>query len=439
MSEFTEFYGSSVDIETCLLGANLNLAVIRGFARLDVLADISAADVYDQVTNPFGTQRDLLNKHAKEATEYALKSVTSDPVSSPRAFPEIILNARDRNVIAVFDSAGEEISLESVESAPEEPQAVHLCIKGRSLDWPKPAREPQISRLDGNHRLSQIADLEDRDPDVEFPFVPFALFIGLTADQERALFRDINANQRKMETAHLDTILYRLGKENLLLNAPGRALWLAEELIKPGEVFADKVFTGGSKIGTKKSQGYIPPIKISTLKNAVQTTLRDAVTLEANSFPMALIAEAHQSESESPQYKQLERNAYLVKELLSRYWISVREAFPQAWQDRSGYILLQSIGLTAFSQLGAKVIEELVDQKKYEQADFNVVLSQIASKVSLEKDRFAGQAGLSGAKQVFLRLVEAKDTNEAAFAEMLRNMHLEDDPVSPLDLEGSPA
>lgn len=439
MSGFTEFYGSTLNIDTCLLGANLNLAVIRGFARLDVLADISAADVYDQVTNPFGTQRDLLNKHAKEATEYALKSVTSDPVSSPRAFPEIILNARDRNVVSIFDLSGEEVSVDSTESAPDEPVAVRVSINGRSLDWPKPSREPQISRLDGNHRLSQIADLDDRDTDVEFPFVPFALFVGLTADQERALFRDINANQRKMETAHLDTILYRLGKENLLLNTPGRALWLAEELIKPGEVFADKVFTGGSKAGTKKSQGYIPPIKISTLKTSVQTTLRDASKLEANSFPIQLISDASQSESESAQYKQLERNAYLVKELLSRYWIAVREAFPQAWQDRSGYILLQSIGLTAFSQLGARVIEELVDDKSYEQSDFNVVLAQIASKVSLEKDRFAGLAGLSGAKQVFLRLVEAKDANEAAFTEMLRNLNLDDDSLSPLDVEESPA
>lgn len=433
MTTFTETYGATLTLGTCILGGNLNLAVIRGFARLDVLADISGADVYDQVTNPFGTQRDLLNKHAREATDYALEAVARDAASSPRAFPEIILNARDRNVVSVFADDGAELGLESTEGVPPEPQTVSVVVNSRALDWPKQSKDPQISRLDGNHRLSQIPDLDDRDADADFPYVPFALFVGLTADQERALFRDINANQRRMETAHLDTILYRLSRENLLLTSTGRALWIAEELIKPGEVFAEKVFTGGSKTGTKKAQGYIPPIKISTLKSAIQTTLREAAKLEANSFPTQLVAEAMTGDSESPAYKQLERNAYLVKELLSRYWAAVRDAFPEAWQDRSGYILLQSIGLTAFSQLAAEVIQELVDEKAYEPEDFAVALKQIAGKVALDKERYAGLAGLSGAKQVFLRLVEAKDTDEAAYQEMLRNMNLDAGGDSPLD------
>jgi DGQHR domain-containing protein len=426
LTAFTETYGASLHLERCLLGGNLNLAVVRGFARLDVLADISAADVYDQATNPFGTQRDLLNKHAREATDYALEAITKDAASSPRAFPEIILNARDRNVLSVFAEDGAELNLDSTEGVPAEPVYVRVTVNSRSLDWPKGDRAPQISRLDGNHRLSQIPELEDRDPDLEFPLVPFALFVGLTADQERALFRDINANQRRMETAHLDTILYRLSRENLLLTASGRALWIAEELVKPGEVFAEKVFHGGAKTGTKKAQGYIPPIKISTLKAAIQTTLREASKLEANSFPTHLVAAALVADdSNSPSYKDLERNAYLVKELLSRYWTAVRDAFPDAWQDRTNYILLQSIGLTAFSQLAAEVVQELVDEKAYDPDDFALALKQIAGKVSLEKTQYAGLAGLSGAKQVFLRLVEAKDTDEAAYQEMLRNLNLD--------------
>lgn len=437
MTTFTETYGATLTLHNCLLGGNLNLGVIRGFARLDVLADISAADVYDQVTNPFGTQRDLQVQHAKDATEYALEAVSKDAESSPRAFPEIILNARDKNVISVFADDSAEVMVDSAEGLPGDPTVVRVVVNSRSLDWPKADREPQISRLDGNHRLSQIPALEDRDPDVEFPLVPFALFIGLTADQERALFRDINANQRKMETAHLDTILYRLSKENLLLSPGGRALWLAEELIKPGEVFAEKVFTGGSKVGTKKAQGYVPPIKISTLKAAIQTTLREAARLEANSFPTALVAEAAQGGPDSQPYKKLETNAYVVKELLSRYWTAVSESYPEAWQDRSNYILLQAIGLSAFSQLGAHVIQELVDDKKYEQQDFSIVLSQIATKVPLDKDRFMGLAGLSGAKQVFIRLVEAKDADEAAFKEMIINLNLDASGESPLETGAS--
>lgn len=433
MTEFTEAYGTHLEISDCLLGGNLNLGVIRGFARLDVLADISAADVYDQVNNPLGTQRDLLSKHAKEATEYALDSLTRDASSSPRAFPEIILNARDRNILSVRTHAGEEITFDSTEGPAEQTQIVDVVINSRSVDWPKPPYDPQISRLDGNHRLSQIPSIHERDGDTEFPIVPFALFVGLTADQERALFRDINGNQRKMETAHLDTILYRLSRENLLLTAPGRALWIAEELIKPGEVFSDKVFTGGSKTGTKKTLGQVPPIKISTLKGAIQTTLREAPKLEANSFPSTLIGEAAAGNSESLQYKELERNAFLVKELLSRYWRAVKTAFPEAWQDRTSYILLQTIGLTAFSQLGAEVIQERMDEKSYEQSNFDLVLKQIAAKVSLDKANFAGLAGLAGAKQVFLRLIEAKDTDQVAFHDILKNFNLADSEPSPLD------
>jgi DGQHR domain-containing protein len=433
MTEFTETYGASLNIEKCLLGANLNLGVIRGFARLDVLADISAADVYDQVLNPLGTQRDLLTKHAKEATEYALDAMGHDAASHPRAFPEIILNARDKNVLSVRDTAGDEIVLDSTEELYPEPQVVDIIVNSRSLDWPKPAYDPQISRLDGNHRLDQIPAIADRESDSEFPVVPFAMFIGLTADQERALFRDINGNQRKMETSHLDTILYRLSKENLLLTPAGRALWIAEELIKPGEVFSDKVFTGGAKSGTKKTLGHIPPIKISTLKSAVQTTLREALKLEANSFPTELITAAAIGDSESAHYKELERNAFLVKELLSRYWRAVKAAFPDAWQDRTNYVLLQTIGLTAFSQLAADVLQDRWEAGSYEQSDFDIVLKQIAAKVSLDKDRFAGLAGLAGAKQVFLRLIEAKDTDQVAFHDMIVKLNLDNLAASPLD------
>lgn len=433
MTEFTEAYGSHLQITSCIVGGNLNLGVIRGFAPLDVLADISAADVYDQINNPLGTQRELQNKHAKEATEYALESLERDASNSPRAFPEIILNARDRNVLSIRTQDGEEITFDSTEGPSGVVQVVDVVVNSRSLDWPKPLYDPQISRLDGNHRLSQIPEIHERGDDTDFPLVPFALFVGLTADQERALFRDINGNQRKMETAHLDTILYRLSRENLLLTSPGRALWIAEELIKSGEVFSDKVFTGGSKVGTKRSLGQVPPIKISTLKGAVQTTLKEAPKLEANSFPSGLVAEAASGDSESPQYKELERNAFLVKELLSRYWQAVKTAFPEAWQDRTSYILLQTIGLTAFSQLGAEVIQERMEDKSYEQSDFDLVLKQIAAKVSLEKSQYAGLAGLAGAKQVFLRLIEAKDTDQVAFNDMLKKLNLADDGKSALD------
>src|SRR5712691_3609896 len=75
---------------------NLDTVCFRGAAPLAQLALISQADVFDQITNPDGLQRDLSPKHASDAYDYA--SGTSDP-RFPRAFPEVVLNVRDKRVL----------------------------------------------------------------------------------------------------------------------------------------------------------------------------------------------------------------------------------------------------------------------------------------------------------------------------------------------------
>jgi hypothetical protein len=87
--------GATIDLGPCVVGENLNLLALRGFAGLDQLADISSPDIYDMKDNPKGTQRDLKVKHAAECFEYAMESQNEPPETSPRAFPEILLNARD--------------------------------------------------------------------------------------------------------------------------------------------------------------------------------------------------------------------------------------------------------------------------------------------------------------------------------------------------------
>ena len=49
---------------------NLDTMCFRGSAPLAHLAMISQPDIFDQVTNPKGLQRDLSPKHASEAFEY---------------------------------------------------------------------------------------------------------------------------------------------------------------------------------------------------------------------------------------------------------------------------------------------------------------------------------------------------------------------------------
>src|SRR5271154_2660676 len=77
-------------------GKNLDTQCFRGSAPLAHLALISQTDVFDQVNNPNGLQRDLSPKHASEAYEYVKRAKDPD---YPRAFPEVVLNVRDKKIL----------------------------------------------------------------------------------------------------------------------------------------------------------------------------------------------------------------------------------------------------------------------------------------------------------------------------------------------------
>src|SRR5580658_9929940 len=82
-------------------GKNLDTQCYRGSAPLGHLALISQPDIFDQVNNPNGLQRDLSPKHASEAYEYVHRSKNSE---YPRAFPEIVLNVRDKRVLKLDEN-----------------------------------------------------------------------------------------------------------------------------------------------------------------------------------------------------------------------------------------------------------------------------------------------------------------------------------------------
>ncbi len=69
--------------------------------------------------------------------------------------------------------------------------------------------EIKISRVDGNHRLQFADGKSDGFPRLE-KIVSFCLALEISKEQEIKLFRDINNNQRRMNTSHLDNIDLRL-------------------------------------------------------------------------------------------------------------------------------------------------------------------------------------------------------------------------------------
>ena len=411
---FTNLRGGSYVIQNCIIGKNLNLTQIRGYATLDVLADMSGADVYDQVSNPLGTQRDLKPVHAREASKYALEAAQFAPDEDPRAFPEILLNVRDTSLVS-FSSAGlTNVAFTSLEDDPEQSGLlVDVILDLETLSQPQPQKSPQISRLDGNHRLSRVPAPAEREEGQAFPVVPFAMFVGLSEDQERKLFADINGKQQTMNTSHLAQITMELEGDRLLLDSKTRPLWFAKKLSSEKEgfngVFHSLVFKGGSKAGVKEKSGYVPPLNLATVRSMVQTSLREMEALVTEEIPPALLDAARSKDKEAQRKVVDAANEFLI--LFARFWTAVQRNYPEAWADtkKGKYILYTSIGALGLSQLAGTVIEELVREEKVLQDDFDHELRRIRNGgVDLHKDSFKGFAGLAGAKQVFERLIAAR-------------------------------
>jgi DGQHR domain-containing protein len=385
-------FGTTLDFGPCISGRNLNLLVFRGFANLDQLAAISAPDVYDSHTNPSGTQRELDKKHATLCFEYAESANDVLPEDDPRSFPEIILNARDRGIVEIYQVDDPEylLDLDSFTSDPEFPGGiVGIRILVSNLVFPHPTKSPQISRVDGNHRLSGInldelftGELQpDRIP------VSFSLYLGLDTEQEVKLFKDINGEHKGMDVTHLTNIEVRLDGDSLKMDPLRRHKWIADQMAHDGGAFEGMVFFGGSKGGAKAAHGKVPPVKLNTLASTVKLQLSKATTVMAN----------------------FEEKPDVVLELLNRYWMAVRNVFAEEWADRSNFILLQTIGLSGFAQLGAILMDKGYSDRRVEQKDFELYLQAVKNEVNLSRtsDEWKGVAGAGGAKKVADVLIKA--------------------------------
>ena len=388
-----------------LAGENLNLLQFRGYASMDQLSGISLADEFDQELNPQGTQRDLNGPHARQIAQYA-QSVTAGD-DRPGAFPEVLLNVRKPAVISEITRSGAKVELHEVRPG----DLVEIVVDLEAARRLNKLHDPAISRVDGNHRLAAPATLEGED--LTWPSIPFALFIGLTKGQERALFAAINGNQRKMNTSHLSNIQAALGGDALLLSTKDMPLWFATKLSEEGYAFHDRVYFGGAKDGVKERLGFIPPITLKQLQSATKNSL-DELGGFLNDW-MSAQHEAQQGSEESGE--ELVVQAQKVLEILNRFWLAVSRAYPEAWAENSGkkkYILFESIGLTAFSRFCGTAIIELMDAG-YSQENFDTQLEQLASGFPLNKENFDGIAGGAGASRVFNELLRARtDENSKA-------------------------
>lgn len=400
-------FGTTLDFGPCIAGRNLNLLVFRGFASLDQLAAVSAPDVYDSHTNPSGTQRELDKKHATLCFEYAESANDVLSEDDPRSFPEIILNARDRRVVEIYqiDDPDYLLDLDSFTSDPEFPGGVvGIRILVSNLEFPHPSKSPQISRVDGNHRLSGI-DLDELlagDLQPEGIPVSFSLYLGLDTEQEVKLFKDINGEHKGMDVTHLTNIEIRLDGESLKKDKDRRHKWMADQMAQDGGAFEGMVFFGGAKGGAKAAHGKVPPVKLNTLASTIKLQLSKASTVMAH----------------------FDDKPDMVLEFLNRYWRAVREVFAEEWADRTNFILLQTIGLSGFAQLGGALMDKGYSDRRVEQKDFELYLQAVKNEVNLSRtsDEWKGVAGAGGAKKVAEVLIKAATQDNIIRTEIERSL-----------------
>jgi DGQHR domain-containing protein len=331
-------------------GNVLGVNVYRGFARLCDLARLSQADVYDEKNNPRGTQRDLSRAHARDAYEY-VKS---------RDFgfwPEVFLCARAKAAITFTPISDDVADLGQLEF---------------DLKKIRKARSIAISRVDGNHRLHFTDGTSEGYMPVE-KTASFCLAYDLSRDDEIQLFKDINKNQKPMNTSHLDAIEVRLTpEENLKRRHP--ELYIAQKLGEDKHSpLHDRIYHGG-----KKPAGVDIPLR--GLKTGIEYMLSRSTQL-----PRLDDAEA--------QYR-----------VIRNYFAAFKTWQPKAWSEPREYIALRGAGLWAVCFIGAHVIDRALHQDKFSVDAMTTILKSGKKWDWSKNGDFKGLSGRGGALEISKRV-----------------------------------
>jgi DGQHR domain-containing protein len=324
--------------------------VYRGFANLADLADVSRADIYDQQKNPRGTQRDLKPAHARDAYEYAKKRDLG-------FWPEVFLCARTKDAVTFY---------------PVSPKLADLGMLEIDVKVARAGANIAISRVDGNHRLHYGNGKQSGYSRIE-KLVSFCLAYDLSREEEIQLFKDINDNQKRMNTSHLEGIEVRLTpKAELKHRNP--ELYIAHRLGRhSASPFHGRVFEGG-----KKPIGVDIPLR--GLKTGIEYMLSRSTQL-----PRLEDAEA--------QYR-----------VIRNYFSAVKKWQPKAWKTPKEYIMLRGSGLWAICFIGAQVIDRALLQGQFKTGQMLNILRSGKDWDWGKNGDFKGLGGRAGALEISKRV-----------------------------------
>ncbi len=347
-------------IKGVVLGVNL----FRGYADLSIISQISQPDIYDQSVNTQETQRDLSPSHAKKAYDYV--------ASHDFAFwPEVFLCARNKNAVKYIPSSyNKDIGM--------------LIISKKEANK---KNNIAISRVDGNHRLHYAAGCYPGYPPLHKP-VSFCLAMGLTRAQEITLFKDINDNQKRMNTSHLDNIKVRLTGDQLL-RKEDPCLYIAKKMSTDKDSpFYNIVYQGGCK-----STIHLMPLR--ALKTGIQYMLSRATKLTAFKDPDVQL------------------------KVIKNYFHALKKWEPKAWKHSKKYLMLRGAGFWAVCFLGTEIINDALTKGKFGVEDMLSILKSGQSWDWSNNGDFKGLSGRGGAKEISEKVVSKLKNDSGVSVENL--------------------
>jgi DGQHR domain-containing protein len=349
----------------------MGLKVARGYAPICDLADISRPDIYDASNNPTGTQRDLSPKHARDAYEYV-------KVEDVGFFPEVFLALRDT-------------AAASLRMTNESRGFATLEISKAAI---RRSDQIKISRVDGNHRL-HLADGHAEGYPRLTKVVSFCLAMEISKDQEIKLFRDINNNQRRMNTSHLDNIDLRLsGARAIARRDP--PLYIAKKLRDdPDSPLHGKVYDGGRSDVSK----FIP---LRTLKTGIEYML---------SRPTRLTS-----------LDDTDVQATVIK----NYFSALKNWEPEAWKRPKDFLMLRGAGLWGICFLGASVIDRALGKGQYRTQDMVNILKSGPDWDWSKGGDFQGYSGRQGALKISDQITgELEDGSGSSLKSLIKKISSE--------------
>lgn len=361
---------------------NLDTQCYRGSAPLAELALVSEADVFDQDTNDTGLQRDLSPAHASQAYDYVARPPDRE---RPRAFTEVVLNVRDKDVLRIEEIDGPDNEVRMIFD-------VEAIRRGRSV---------KVSRVDGNHRLFYTAGDDRRQP--VFLKAPFQIHVGLSRDQEASLFVDVNANQKGLNTSHLAWLVNRLTPDQVEMKEhPERwiALRLAHDSSSPWHGI---IHMGGAKSGARE-QGLVRPVNLKSLEGGVKRTLNKAVYIDDLTDIKA-------------QYV-----------LIRNYWQAVKEVFAMEWATPKEFLILRNLGVLSLSILAGTIIDRSIARQKVDVVDMVKYVRQCSTAWNWHVDATGDRSvsGMSGNRAALIiagRMAEElSDDTGINFGDMTRQL-----------------